>query len=192
MNISDRIIKAIEVSAIAHQGQTRKGSNTPYISHPYAVALICQHYNDDEDIFIGALLHDVLEDVSPDIYSADDIRNTFGENVLDLVKGVSEKKTDNNKDIPWEERKIAYIRNLKDIASEGSIIISAADKIHNLKSILSEYEIIGDKIWERFNSKPNEQLWFYGSIADVVEERMPKSLVSSELKSHVDKLKVII
>ena len=113
MVITDRIIKAIETSAHAHKDQKRTGTDIPYISHPYSVALICQTYSDDEDIFIAALLHDVIEDVSPDICSADDIKNLFGERVLNLIQGVSEVKKENGVNRPWKDRKIDYIEHLK-------------------------------------------------------------------------------
>ena len=66
MKYSDRINQALIVAAKAHSGQTRKGTNIPYITHPVAVALLASDYTDDEDVIIGALFHDILEDVPPE------------------------------------------------------------------------------------------------------------------------------
>jgi (p)ppGpp synthase/HD superfamily hydrolase len=60
---SSRLNHAIRVATRAHEGQFRKGSDTPCIAHPMAVAMITQQYLEDEDLFIAALFHDILEDV---------------------------------------------------------------------------------------------------------------------------------
>ena len=88
MQYSDRINLAIRRVATAHDGQYRRNSATPYVAHPFAVALISQRYISDEDVFIACLLHDVLEDVPERVYSADDIYHDFGDKVLKIIKDV--------------------------------------------------------------------------------------------------------
>ena len=73
--------RALAVAARCHAGQTRKDEPTPYIAHPVAVALIVSDFTDDEDVAVAALLHDVLEDVPPSVYSAADMTADFGERV---------------------------------------------------------------------------------------------------------------
>ena len=90
MQYSDRINLAIRRVATAHDGQYRRNSATPYVAHPFAVALISQRYISDEDVFIACLLHDVLEDVPERVYSADDIYHDFGDEVLKIIKDVTE------------------------------------------------------------------------------------------------------
>ena len=65
MNICDEtIVKAIEISCRYHDGQRRKGSDTPYIVHPIEVAMILQSINAKRDVIIAGLLHDTLEDTN--------------------------------------------------------------------------------------------------------------------------------
>ena len=67
MNVRARLLKAISLATLAHAGQTRKGSDDPYVIHPIRVALIL----DDaplpdgvcrDDCLVAAVLHDILED----------------------------------------------------------------------------------------------------------------------------------
>ncbi len=89
----DFINQAIVVATRAHAGQVRKGTDTPYIVHPYAVAMLARNYTADPEIIAACLLHDVLEDVAPAVYSEADMLQDFGSGVVDLVKTVSEPKT---------------------------------------------------------------------------------------------------
>ena len=57
-----RFAEAVEFATVMHDGQVRKGSGVPYISHPLAVAAIALQHGADEDQAIAALLHDVPED----------------------------------------------------------------------------------------------------------------------------------
>lgn len=85
---------------MAHDGQYRKVSGVPYVSHPIGVALITAQYTGNEDAVIAALFHDILEDVSPDIYSADRMRDEFGEHVTEIVANVSEIKSEGGRTRP--------------------------------------------------------------------------------------------
>ena len=89
MQYSDRINLAIRRVATAHDGQYRRNSATPYVAHPFAVALISQRYISDEDVFIACLLHDVLEDVPERVYSADDIYHDFREEFIKIIKNIN-------------------------------------------------------------------------------------------------------
>ena len=90
--ISKKVNLALKVASKAHRDQVRKGTDIPYISHPVAVALIIGEYTTDEDVIVAGILHDVLEDVRPSIYSEADMRGDFGDKITDIVKDVSEDK----------------------------------------------------------------------------------------------------
>lgn len=91
--ISDKVNLALKVASRAHRDQMRKGTDIPYISHPVAVAMIVSGYTTDEDTIVASILHDILEDVEPTVYSETDMRNDFGDEVVKIVKDVSEDKT---------------------------------------------------------------------------------------------------
>lgn len=177
--------RALAVAARCHAGQTRKDDPTPYIAHPVAVAMIVSDFTEDEDVVVAALLHDVLEDVPPSVYSAADMTADFGERVTEMVRGVSEEKTAGQETPPWRVRKEGYLAQLADDSPE-CLLISAADKIHNLRSMVAAHGRLGDEMWGFFNAGPDEKLWFYRAIADTVGERLGDCAASRELRRAVD------
>lgn len=177
--------RALAVAARCHDGQTRKDDPTPYIAHPVAVAMIVSDFTTDEDVVVAALLHDVLEDVPPSVYSAADMTAEFGERVTEMVRGVSEEKTAGQQTPPWRVRKEGYLAQLADDSPE-CLLISAADKIHNLRSMVAAHGRLGDEMWGLFNAGPDEKLWFYGAIADTVCQRLGDCAASRELRRAVD------
>lgn len=170
--ITPKTLQAITVATRAHDGQHRKGSDIPYISHPYSVMLFAAEMTSDEDTLAAALLHDVLED-SPDVYSEADMRRDFGDTVTNIVLDVTEKKRPDEK-ASWKIRKDEYLAHLAH-ASESALIVSLADKTHNLTTLLEDYEQYGDALWERFNAGKEQQLWFYTSIANTLGERLDEA-----------------
>ena len=153
----NRIEEAIEVAAQAHDGQFRKGTNTPYITHPYAVGLMLMDAGCSEAVVIAGILHDTVEDT--DLTSAC-IRNNFGESVANIVDGCSE-----NKSLRWRERKTERIEALKTATTEVCLV-TCADKLHNLRTVISEYDDIGDVVWERFHGGAEAQAWYYRSVLE--------------------------
>ena len=185
MTWTPTIDRALAVAARCHAGQTRKDDPTPYIAHPVAVAMIVSDFTDDQDVVVAALLHDVLEDVPPSVYSGEDMTAEFGERVTELVRGVSEDKIAGEETPPWRVRKDGYLATLLE-DSEECLLISAADKIHNLRSMATAHRNLGDAMWDLFNAGPEEKLWFYGAIADTVAERLGDCTASRELRRAVD------
>lgn len=169
MLFSKQIEKALIVAAKAHQKQFRKSTDIPYITHPVAVFLIAEQYTDDENTLIACLLHDVLEDVPPAIYSESDMVQDFGDEVVKIVKDVSEDKTAGEPEKPWRERKEGYLTHLENSKDSRSLLVSVADKIHNLASMVNDYEEVGDKLWERFNASKEDELWYYSEIERIID-----------------------
>lgn len=185
------IDRALAVAARCHAGQTRKDDPTPYIAHPVAVAMIVSDFTDDQDVAVAALLHDVLEDVPPSVYSADDMTAEFGERVTELVRGVSEEKTAGEETPPWRVRKEGYLATLAE-DSEECLLISAADKIHNLRSMVAAHGHLGEDMWGIFNAGPTEKLWFYNAIAEAVAERLGDCAATRQLRQAVDDVAALV
>lgn len=153
----NRIEEAIELAAQAHDGQFRKGTNTPYISHPYAVGLILMEAGCSEAVVIAGILHDTVEDTDLTLES---IRKIFGEPIANIVDGCTE-----NKALRWRERKIERIEALKTATTEVCLV-TCADKLHNLRTVISEFDNIGDTVWDRFHGGLEAQAWYYRSILE--------------------------
>jgi len=91
INYTKKLDMAIRRAAWAHgkQKQYRSGTDIPYIIHPFGVMTIASNYTEDEDVLIGCLMHDILEDVSPELYDENDMRLEFGEEIVAVVKDVT-------------------------------------------------------------------------------------------------------
>lgn len=174
MLLKPRIQKAIYIAASQHRTQTRKLNDLPYIVHPFSVAWLLSEQTNDEDVIVAALLHDVVEDT--DGYTLKDIARDFGDNVAAIVGEVSEDKK-----LPWKERKEKYIEGLKS-ASTGAILVSAADKIHNIFSLHELFLETGKFSWGNEFKSFEESKWFYEAVFEVVKERLEKHPLIDEFK----------
>ena len=168
MSLSQRFVDAVAYAAEAHAGDVRKGSSVPYLTHPLAVAAIALEHGADEDEAIAALLHDVIEDHGP--AHRQSIRERFGERVLSIVEACSDSA--GNPKPPWKERKLAYLDRLRG-ASPSVLLVSAADKLHNLQSILRDYRSLGNELWGRFKTGKDGVFWYYRTVLDALGEAPP-------------------
>lgn len=189
MILTPKIQKAINTASTLHLAQSRRGDGSlPYIVHPFSVAWILQNYTDDEDVIAAGLLHDVLEDVEG--YEFSDLEKDFGPKVAKIVAEVSEKQEDDNGNRPkWKERKDQYLENLK-IASVEAMMVAAADKIHNLKSLGEDYLKQGETIWVHFHGKPRDSFWFYEEAARILRQRL-QNKITEELDLTLERVKKI-
>lgn len=132
---------AYYVAEKAHAGQERV-SGEAYIIHPLAVAQILVDLGMDDDTLVAALLHDVLEDCHT--YTPEFIRDTFGQDVLDLVEGVTKLKLREPKDSSARQRQAAETtrtaeslrKMLLAMAQDFRVmVIKLADRLHNMQTL---------------------------------------------------------
>jgi len=90
---------------------------------------------------------------------------------------------------PWKEREEAYLEHLRK-ASRSVLLVSTADKVHNSRTIVSDYRAKGEPIWERFNAGKQGQLWYYRSLVTAFRKRGSTPLVA-ELDRVVTELERI-
>ncbi len=169
--------KAIVFAAEAHKHQTRKGTEIPYITHPFAVGMMLQGAGCSEEVVAAGILHDTLEDTEA---TYEGLVKEFGVRVADLVVEASE----NDKSLSWEERKQHTIDGLKG-ATIDELQVIVADKLHNLRSIRTDLNINGDMIWQRFNRGKEKQQWYYASIVKALAPRKEDFKLISELEKEV-------
>lgn len=117
--------EAAAFAARAHQGQLRKDGETPYVSHPFRVALTARDLFgvSDEDVLCAALLHDTIEDTTVDY---DELLAKFGRDVADLVAVLSKDSR-----LPESEREAAYLKGLAS-ASWKARLVKISDVYDNL------------------------------------------------------------
>ena len=154
---------------MAHGDQKRKYTGDPYYTHPFAVAEIIFWHTDhsrSSDVYIAALLHDVLEDTNAKPWM---IRALFGKRVLDLVLQVTDVSIspDENGYSPDGNRKARKQKDLEHLAkadADGQTI-KLADLIHN-SSTVTKYDPDFAKVYMkekerllRVLTKGNNELW---------------------------------
>jgi (p)ppGpp synthase/HD superfamily hydrolase len=187
IKLGSRFEQALLFAARKHAGQIRKGTGTPYVSHLLSVAALVLEAGGDEDLAIAALLHDVVEDCGG-APMLKEVRRRFGKRVADVVEACSD--TDVTPKPPWRERKEQYIRNLRS-ADAGTRLVSAADKLHNARSILTDYHEIGEPIWQRFQGKREGTLWYYRALLGEFRRKYANRLVD-ELERVVFELEAVV
>ncbi len=164
----DKITAAYELANEAHEG-VKRSSGEPYITHPIAVADILLDFCMDTDTICAALLHDVVEDTD---VSLDTLRKKFGDDVANLVDGVTkigQVPLNNTK----EEQQAENIRKILIAMSKDIrvIIIKLADRLHNMRTIMYRPP-------EKQRKKALETMNFYAPIA----HRLGMSAVKEEME----------
>jgi (p)ppGpp synthase/HD superfamily hydrolase len=171
------IHKAIIFAAQKHAGQVRKGTDVPYITHPVEVMQILTAAGCPDRVIIAGLLHDTLEDTAA---TAQEIRDLFGPDILDIVQSESEDKSRT-----WKERKQAAIDRLSGDTIEAKLVC-CADKLANLRSMYADKQEIGENLWGRFNAAKNDIRWYYQSIVEKLKNPLSGYSMYKELTELVE------
>lgn len=138
----DLIEKAYDFAEEAHHGQCR-ASGEPYFSHPIEVSRIVAQLHMDEESVAAALMHDVLEDCE---VNEEKIERVFGEDVLNLVRGVTKLKLQVQPEANARQRAAAETqraaeslrRLLLAMAQDMRVmVIKLADRLHNMRTLES-------------------------------------------------------
>lgn len=153
--------KAKQFAYEAHKGMKRKGKDTPFIYHLKLVNLYLESLTDDEEILAAGWLHDVIEDTP---VTLEELKKEFNRTVCRYVELETEDKS-----LPWKDRKLKQINELKENNSKV-ILIAFADKMANLTEMDNDYQLEKEKLWERFNRGKDEQHWYYLEFYKIFKE----------------------
>jgi GTP pyrophosphokinase len=187
MNLTVRFEEALIYAARLHARQVRKGSGVPYVSHLLAVCALVLEFGGDEDQAIAGLLHDAIEDQGGKD-TREEIRKRFGERVTAIVEGCTD--ADTLPKPPWRPRKEAYIAHLRKAPLEVRLV-SAADKLHNVRTITADYRRLGDNLWSRFRGKKEGTLWYYRELVRTFWDIGPQA-IADELAQAVEELELLV
>lgn len=184
MPYGEKFDHALPYASRLHREQARKGTSTPYITHLLAVASIVGENGGTEDEVVAALLHDAPEDQGGEARLRD-IRAQFGDGVAEIVDGCTD--TYETPKPPWRERKERYLAHLAD--ASGSVrLVSSADKLHNARTVLSDYRLFGEDLWTRFNGEKVGTLWYYRAVVGTLQGDGP---IVEELDRVVTELEAL-
>jgi (p)ppGpp synthase/HD superfamily hydrolase len=192
--LSERFTRAVDYARTLHI-ERRKGTEIPYMAHLLGVASLVMgesgrvDFPVTEDMVIAALLHDTVEDYGG-LTRLKDVEFNFGSNVARMVKGLSDTLAeDSSQKEDWTFRKESYLRRLRREPREVQLI-SAADKLYNAQSILTDYQRIGAEIWKRFKRGRDQQLWYFEELLKIFNRSGANEIVK-ELGRVVEELKRI-
>lgn len=175
MRYSYAIEQAIRAATVLHKDQVRKGQVPyPYITHPYAVAMIVADYTDDENTIVAALLHDTLEDTD---YTDKELEDDFGGTVAEIVRTISAQKITSSDRATVTEQKRQYLKQIK-TAPQEALTIVAADKIHNMRSVVEEYYDNHSGFIADFGTALDDRLVFYGEISNILNRTLKNAILS--------------
>ncbi|MEZ6005850.1 MAG: HD domain-containing protein [Planctomycetota bacterium] len=177
--------RAIVVALTAHAGQNRKGSTTPYVSHPLHVALCLQSLGMHVDVVQAGLLHDVVEDC--DDWTLARLEAEFGPRVAAYVGELTEDKGRS-----WEERKQGAVSKVPRMSAEAATI-KGADKLHNLSTLVQALRAAAhpDEVWRHFSRGPEQTLQLAEQLVAALQPRLPAALASN-LSAVLGELRALI
>ena len=155
-----KINRAISFAVWKHRKQMRKGTNLPYIVHPLAVMNALINFKCSEDVIIGGVLHDILEDTNTSYL---ELRLRFGKRVADIVKGCSE-----NKKLSWKERKQETIDKMMNPVDYDVFMVELADKYCNLVDIFIDCD--KPNFWKRFKVSKKSLGWYYKGLGKAIKK----------------------
>lgn len=174
--------RAARMAAIAHKDQVRKEGGTPYIVHPFMIALRLMGSGFPEPVIAAALVHDVPEDTD---VTLDVLQAELGDEVADIVRAVT-----NDDSLSWEEKKVAYIESVRQ-GPEGAKAVATADKIHNAESLLAAHARLGTSLWDNFNAGRDKKIWFEEKMLAMLKESWQHPLVD-EYEALVRKMQTLV
>lgn len=166
-----RLSDAFAYAARLHAAQRRKGTDIPFVSHLTAVAGTVLEHGGDENLAIAALLHDAIEDCGAEHEAG--IAARFGPQVAAIVRDCTDAEVQPKP--LWRARKEAYLARLAD-KPRDSLLVSAADKLHNARAIVADLRTHGPAMMSRFNAGAEGTLWYYRSLADAYARLLPGAL----------------
>jgi GTP pyrophosphokinase len=181
--LGERFADAMAYALDLHRDQRRKASGDPYVAHLLAVASLVLEDGGSEDEAIAALLHDAVEDQGGARVRAE-IAARFGAHVATIVDGCSDAETVPKP--PWRQRKEAFLSSLQTALPEV-IRVSAADKLHNVRSLLRAYRVHGEALWDAFRGGREGTLWYQTAVAAAIGARS-QGWLAAELARAVTEL----
>ncbi len=166
--LTARYDDALAFASRIHRAQRRKGSEVPYIAHLLAVSALVLEHGATENEAIAALLHDAVEDQGGSQMS-ETICSRFGGEVAEIVRGCTD--TDEIHKPSWRPRKERFLARLEDAPFSVRLVVTA-DKLHNVRSILDDYRLLGEDLWQRFTGGREGTLWYYRAVVEVLRDRL--------------------
>ncbi len=181
------IHKAIQFAIQTHEldvKQRRKGTDVPYVTHPLAVGIILSRVTDDENIIAAGILHDTIEDCEPyGTITKEMIKQTFNSEVARMVDDVTEQ----DKALPWMERKLSAFEHIKHM-THGSLLVKSADVLHNLTELNDDIATNGTSVFSKFNASQEDTIQRYQKLIPEIQNTWIENPLCDDLHIALETL----
>jgi (p)ppGpp synthase/HD superfamily hydrolase len=174
--VTHRFSDAVEYAAELHADQVRKGTDVAYLSHLLGVAGLVLEAGGDEEMAIAGLLHDAAEDQGGES-TLQEIERRFGPRVARIVRGCSDTLVADRADKEeYGGRKARYLEGLA-LADVDTVTVSAADKVHNARSLVTDLRLHGLDVMAKFSGTPVQILAYYRACLEIsIDKGVPATL----------------
>ena len=175
------IQKAVSFATKVHEldiKKKRKGKDIPYITHPITVGLILTRVTKDENIIAAGILHDTIEDCEPyGSVTKEMLAREFNSKVATMVDDVTEQ----DKTLPWMERKMAALEHIKTMPHD-SVLVKSADVLHNLSELNDDLVKNGQSVFEKFNASKEDTLLRYQRLIPEIKNTWSENPLLEDLE----------
>lgn len=192
--LTPRYTAAVSYATALHGIDTRKGTDVTYLCHLFSVSALILEAGGTEDQAIAGLLHDAVEDAGG-IPRARDIAVRFGRTVEEIVLACSDSTDEEwKKQVGYCKRKRGYLDHLEHEASDDSVLVSIADKVHNARATVTDLHRYGAEVLDKFNAPSRAAVvWYYVELLRIARARqvsdvlvIPLAIAVEEIQSYVD------
>lgn len=178
--LGPRFAQALAEAHRLHGNQYRRVIAIPHVSHLLAVTALVLEYGGNEDQAIAALLHDAITDAAGKEGGVSALHShlttLFGERVTGLIEHYTD--ADAAPKPTWRERKEAHLRRLKEAPSEALLIV-AAEKLHDLRTLVSDLSRFGVEVWPRLRGGREGTLWYLHSSTLIARRRLGGAIATA-------------
>lgn len=186
--MTPRYLAALEFAKTVHNGQTRKVTQIPYVSHPISVSQRIAQVSDDEDICIAGLLHDTIEDCDPyGSVTVEILSKKFGARVATLVNQVTEQ----DKSLSWEERKEKAIVHIAKM-DHAALLLKTADLLDNVTDLANGVEENGLAYFQAFKRGPQTTIQHHREVYTALYKQWTENPLLPEVHTTLTKLEPLI
>jgi (p)ppGpp synthase/HD superfamily hydrolase len=178
---SPTVREALETARRAHAGQIRNGSGgMPYVEHPRTVAALLAEHGYGEEVLAAALLHDVVEDSD---LTVDDLRQRFGEPIVELVAALSDDESIDD----YAARKREH-RGRVAAADGDALAIYGADKLANATTLRNAYAHQGTAVAGEFKVPLELKVEVWEADAALLRREAPELAFLDQLEAELSRL----
>lgn len=182
---------AVAYAAELHADQVRKGTDIAYLSHLLAVAGLVLEAGGDEEMAIAGLLHDAAEDQGGEA-TLHVIEGRFGPRVASMVRGCSDTLVaDPAHKEEYAGRKARYIEALAR-ADVDTVTVSAADKVHNARTLVTDLRLHGLIVMSKFSGTPEQILAYYRACLVIAIDKAVPATLTEPLGASIAELETLL